>query len=402
MVPPAQTDYKRYPKYMRGSPTEVAQWEQKTREGYYALEGDELFWRDLQPFLLQRGYRLRPRFAPDWVPSWLGTNIHPTHMEDYGAVPLPNIMDARREDDSMVAIKWIPNQLHTQHELDILRFLASDELRSDPRNHTYPLLDVFYHPTLPTGVFVVSPWLGDLIQYRLRYVNDVADMMLQSFEGLSFLHAQGIAHRDCTNTNIMLDYGSLFAPGVRPHPHLSGLTEDMLDLPSPRRRCRGSARYYFIDFGLSARFDPAAVGLRLVLGGHGRDQTVPELSDTVPYDPFKLDVYVLGNYFLTEYISNYTNLEFLRPVLNAMTRRDPNERPTIDDALKQLVEATRRRNGLAFRWRLRPVKEGRVSRVFWDLMSVFEELYTWIRVPFCGFRELSFGRPHRVLAPSSL
>ncbi|KAJ7713703.1 hypothetical protein B0H16DRAFT_1435819 [Mycena metata] len=30
----------------------------------------ELFWRDYQPWLLERGYRLRPRYQPDWIPSW--------------------------------------------------------------------------------------------------------------------------------------------------------------------------------------------------------------------------------------------------------------------------------------------------------------------------------------------
>lgn len=29
-----------------------------------------MFWVDYQPFLLSRGYKLRPRYQPDWVPSW--------------------------------------------------------------------------------------------------------------------------------------------------------------------------------------------------------------------------------------------------------------------------------------------------------------------------------------------
>ncbi|KZV99372.1 hypothetical protein EXIGLDRAFT_234212 [Exidia glandulosa HHB12029] len=229
--------------------------------------------------------------------------------------------------------------------------------------------------------------------------NDLADMMLQCFEGLSFLHAHGVAHRDCTLTNIMVDYSSLYPRGVRAHPHHSAQAEDMSNLPFPRRRCRANpqARYYFIDFGISTRFPATAVGPRVITGGHGRDRGPPELSNTVPYDPFKLDVYILGNYFRTSYILEYTNLDFLRPVVEAMTQKNPDDRPTIDDALKMLVDATRKRNGLAFRWRLRPVKEGPVARAFWDFVSVFGEFYTWTRLPFCGFREISFGRPHRVL-----
>jgi hypothetical protein len=30
----------------------------------------ERFWVDQQPFLLSRGYKLRPRYDPAWVPSW--------------------------------------------------------------------------------------------------------------------------------------------------------------------------------------------------------------------------------------------------------------------------------------------------------------------------------------------
>lgn len=33
------------------------------------IPGEEV-WVERQPFLLSRGYRLRPRYDPDWVPSW--------------------------------------------------------------------------------------------------------------------------------------------------------------------------------------------------------------------------------------------------------------------------------------------------------------------------------------------
>ena len=35
-----------------------------------ALDELELFWRDHQKWLQDRGYLLRPRYRPDWVPSW--------------------------------------------------------------------------------------------------------------------------------------------------------------------------------------------------------------------------------------------------------------------------------------------------------------------------------------------
>ncbi len=34
------------------------------------LTSYEIFWRDTYHFLCERGYKLRPRYHPDWVPSW--------------------------------------------------------------------------------------------------------------------------------------------------------------------------------------------------------------------------------------------------------------------------------------------------------------------------------------------
>jgi hypothetical protein len=38
------------------------------------LYQSEYFWRHHQPWLAQRGYMLRPRYRPDWQPSW-GTKL---------------------------------------------------------------------------------------------------------------------------------------------------------------------------------------------------------------------------------------------------------------------------------------------------------------------------------------
>ena len=61
-------------------------------------------------------------------------------------------------------------------------------------------------------------------------------------------------------------------------------------------------KYYFIDFGYSSRFAPDETN-RLVVGSKGLDGEVPELSDDVPYDPFRLDVFVVGNMFRQTFLS---------------------------------------------------------------------------------------------------
>ena len=46
------------------------------------LDGGEAFWRENYQFLLDHGYQLRPRYSPNWVPSWIGTNKDHRYCED--------------------------------------------------------------------------------------------------------------------------------------------------------------------------------------------------------------------------------------------------------------------------------------------------------------------------------
>lgn len=47
---------------------------------------DELFWRDHQVWLEEKGYMLRPRYRPDWVPSW--KDIYDSDMCEDGVFPM--------------------------------------------------------------------------------------------------------------------------------------------------------------------------------------------------------------------------------------------------------------------------------------------------------------------------
>jgi hypothetical protein len=43
---------------------------------------DEIYWRDHQKWLLDCGYRLRPRYQLDWTPSWKDTGKPSLLYED--------------------------------------------------------------------------------------------------------------------------------------------------------------------------------------------------------------------------------------------------------------------------------------------------------------------------------
>ena len=67
----------------------------------------------------------------------------------------------------------------------------------------------------------------------------------------------------------------------------------------PRLAVWPSVKYYFVDFGISVHI-PDDMAPKRVIGIDGLDQEVPELSLTKPYDPFKVDIFIIGNVFRKE------------------------------------------------------------------------------------------------------
>ena len=93
----------------------------------------------------------------------------------------------------------------------------------------------------------------------------------------------------------MMDASALYPKGF--HPIRTGVLPDLSGYATSLSRLAAAqpVKYYYIDFGISVHIPHGEP--RLVLGTAGLDQEVPELSDSVPYDPFKVDVFILGNVF---------------------------------------------------------------------------------------------------------
>jgi hypothetical protein len=101
-----------------------------------------------------------------------------------------------------------------------------------------------------------------------------------------------LSHRDCSLKNVLMDATHMYPLGFHPVEefHLDDVTT-----PAPRiSRLEAGVKYYFVDYGISSYFPPGS-RRELVLGIAGRDQDVPELSNNVPYDPFKVDIFTIGN-----------------------------------------------------------------------------------------------------------
>lgn len=96
----------------------------------------------------------------------------------------------------------------------------------------------------------------------------------------------------------MMDGNPLFPQGHHPV-RLDYLADGVRDAPCLNRHDH-PVRYYFIDFGISSQFSEG--DSLLVLGTKGRDKDPPELSEYRPYNPFPLDVFILGNVYLKEFV----------------------------------------------------------------------------------------------------
>ena len=95
------------------------------------------------------------------------------------------------------------------------------------------------------------------------------------------------------------------ASGILPHgfhPTLRYLQPDARHRARPRSRFGAPkpVKYYYIDFGISI-YSPSGAP-KEVVGADGIDSDVPELSSTIPYDAFKVDVFILGNLFRQQFL----------------------------------------------------------------------------------------------------
>ncbi|KAI0040972.1 hypothetical protein FA95DRAFT_1683491 [Auriscalpium vulgare] len=338
------------------------------RHPYYRIEETlydyEVRWRDRAYFLEGRGYLLRPRLRPGWQPSWVGTNKPYYEVEDGISSPLRvHLIDATRlSDGKMVYIKRVQTG---DLESRIAIKLSTEALRSDPENHSVPIIDTFVDSEDSQVSYIVMPFLRPVGRPEFEFIGELLDFGEQILEGLTFLHDNGIAHRDAALPNIMMDASAMFPQGFHPI-YQSDLPDLSGEAPSYSRLSAG-VKYYFVDYGISSEFpldsDPAS---RLVVGTLGRDQEPPELSDTVPYDPFKLDIFVIGNIIRREYYEAATNLDILRPFVVLMTNSDPNMRPPARKLLEQWRLMRRSHSAVSRHWRIRLRRESVVERLFWD------------------------------------
>ncbi|KAJ8482818.1 hypothetical protein ONZ51_g5120 [Trametes cubensis] len=264
----------------------------------------------------------------------------------------------------MVAIKSFVRQ---GQEEQIAQFFASVR---DSRNHCVRIHEILPDPLDTRLGLMVMPYLRPCNNPDFTTVGDVVEFVDQTLEGLVFMHDHNIAHRDIATANIMMDARPLYPNGH--HPVRLGSTPDALYPVSALPRAGRSVQYFYIDFGLSSWFTPGSSSL--VIGDVGRAE-VPELSDTVPYDAFKVDIYALGEVYHEEF-EKYKNTDFLLPLVEQLRRVQPEQRLTAAQALREWQRIRATINDSLFRWRLVPKSEQAIERVVNDTVAVaWEGIY---------------------------
>ncbi|KAJ7074511.1 kinase-like domain-containing protein [Mycena amicta] len=283
----------------------------------------EIFWADWQSYLFLKGYELRNRYNPNWrrrrgqLELWMPFFRTPRNAEDEISIITGNVLDAVRiSDGQKVVLKLLES---TSAEIGIHQYLDSPPLRSDPRNHTIPVLDVLPLPDTPFSI-LVTPFCREFDYPPFHCRQEFVDAMTQYIEGLEFMHEQNIAHMDIAPKNMLMDESRVVPKGShfsRPRTH-----DGRYELFCWTDRCSVSpVNYYYIDFGLSRYFPEGNEAARKT-GTLRTFPDIPELSLDIRNNPFPVDIFHLG-LTMHKLIYCYPDLEIFRPVADAMTAAEP-------------------------------------------------------------------------------
>ena len=91
-------------------------------------------------------------------------------------------MDAVRiADDEMVVFKRISLRTHP-YELEISKMFSSEPLKSHPRNHCVPILEVLPLPNTSDEFLLVEPLLRDLDDPWFETIGELMEFLRQIFE----------------------------------------------------------------------------------------------------------------------------------------------------------------------------------------------------------------------------
>ncbi|KAJ4468464.1 hypothetical protein C8J55DRAFT_584759 [Lentinula edodes] len=83
---------------------------------------------------------------------------------------------------------------------------SNSEHAWNPSNHCVPVLGTTTIPDSSDHVILVMRWMQPVLSVaRFRPIGDSADHERMILQGLQYVHRNGVAHRDCSTNNMMVD-----------------------------------------------------------------------------------------------------------------------------------------------------------------------------------------------------
>ncbi|PCH37415.1 kinase-like protein [Wolfiporia cocos MD-104 SS10] len=185
-------------------------------------------------------------------------------------------------------------------EVVLLRYLNSPELRSDPRNHTIPVVEII-DASADLCILVMPKFEPYPLLVDRRNLDALHDYVRQIVEGVAFLHEHNISHLDLKPTNIVVDVST--------------------------------QKVYIIDFGLARRLQYEDAQISGYAGTEG--WTAPEVGEH-RYSPIRADCWAAGK-LIQDTFKLCGPLGPERKHLNKIAIRlldqDPGQRPALKDLL---------------------------------------------------------------------
>ncbi|KAI0076139.1 hypothetical protein K474DRAFT_1299249 [Panus rudis PR-1116 ss-1] len=341
------------------------------------LSNVETFWRTLYLDLLGHGYMLRPRYKPDWHPSWWQSGKDPKYCED-GLPPEHHaVIDAQRvSDGKTVAIKVV-DKLVNPYEVEIASSLGRKELVHLPENHCVPILDVLSGPNDSDRALLVMPFLARYNHPPFETVGEVVDFFHQLFEGVQYMHHNIVVHRDITALNIMMDPSPIWPELF--HPSAPWMSRDLKHKAKHRSRTSHPTKYYLTDFGVARKCRPVnQQSLDELLEGTGAVTPGSQQSSQLS-DPFSVDVLQLGSFIFERFLQVYEGLGFMEDLVFDMLNEEHCERPTMEVVISRFDGILRGLATSALRKRLRPRGERVSVKCFRDIQHACRSAWYIVR-----------------------
>ncbi|KAL6301931.1 kinase-like domain-containing protein [Sparassis latifolia] len=313
-------------------PTSIELWKSK------ALDEDGFGWQweILRPFFLRKGYDLYVsrgchglKAREDTDPAADSFNLHGVR-ENFSKKPLfasfnAEVWGARDRENRDVVIKPVSYGDRPSNELQILRYLNSDTVRTEQTTATVPIIEFVEHAG---WTFAVMPRWSDSTYPEFVNIGEVLDWAVQLINAVAFIHRHNIAHLDISHENVLMNFW-----GVVPRSRNFGTL-------APELRSGFPVKYALIDFGHSVHFAADSdTQSRRGIWPVPREQSAPETKRGRPFNPFAADVYQTGRTIFGWCKEFIEDVPEVLAVLQDMTRRRPENRLTAAESLAQMRAA---------------------------------------------------------------